>query len=173
MKDELRSFDPKKPSSGNVPVRIMKDSENVIVPYLTDCINVAISNCCFPNELRVADVSPCYKKGIKTERPNYRPISVLPAISKILERLIGSQINHFLEHKWSNLLTASRKGHSTQDTLLRVIESWCKCLDALGTVGTVLMDLSKAYDCILHGLLIANWRLMVLVGIASNLYVVI
>ena len=72
-------------SSGKVPVRIIKDSKNIIVPYLTDCINAAINNCCFPNELKIADVSPCCKKGIKTERPNYRPISVLPAISKYLK----------------------------------------------------------------------------------------
>ena len=51
---------------------------------------------------------------------------------------------------------AFRKGHSTQDALLRVIESWRKCLDASGIVGTILMDLSKAYDCILHDLLIAK-----------------
>ena len=145
--DPFSSFAP--PPSKNLLKRLW-------VPYLTDCINAAINNCCFPNELKVADVSPCYKKSLKTEKSNYRPMSVLPAISKIFERLVGSQINQFLDNKWSNLLTAVRKGHSTQDALLRVIESWCKCFDATGIIGTVLMDLSKAYDCIVHDLLIAK-----------------
>ena len=70
--------------------------------------------------------------------------------------MIGSQINVFVENKLSNLLSAFRKGYSTQDALLRVIESWRKCLDASGIIGTVLMDLSKAYDCIMHDLLIAK-----------------
>ena len=70
--------------------------------------------------------------------------------------MIGSQINQFLENKWSNLFTAFIEGHSTQDAILRVIESWHKCLDAFCIVGTVLVDLSKAYDCILHDLLIAK-----------------
>ena len=61
-----------------------------------------------------------------------------------------------MEKKLSNLLSAFRKGFSKQDALLRVIESWRKCLDASGIVGTVLMDLSKAYDCIPHDLLIAK-----------------
>ena len=156
VKDELEALDPKKSNSGNIPIKIIKDSKNIVVPYLTDVINAAINNCCFPNELKVADVSPCYKKGMKTEKSNYRPISALPAISKIFERLIASQINRFLNNKWSSLLTAFRKGHSAQGALLRVIESWRKCLDASGIVGTVLMDLSKAYDFIVHDLLIAK-----------------
>ena len=81
---------------------------------------------------------------------------VLPPISNIVERLIGSQINVFVENKLSNLLSAFRKGYSTQDALLRVIESWRKCVDASGIIGTVLMDLSKAYDCIKHDPLIAK-----------------
>ena len=91
VKDELEALDPKNSNSGNIPIKSIKDSKNIVVPYLTDCINAAINNCRPPNELKVADVSPCYKKGMKTEKSNYRPISVLPpAISKIFERLIGS-----------------------------------------------------------------------------------
>ena len=91
---------------------------------------------------------------LQTDRSNYRPISLLLPILKIFERLIGSQLNGFLENKLSNLFSAFRKGYSTQDALLRVIESWRKCLDASGIVGIMLMDLLKAYDCIRHDLLI-------------------
>ena len=61
---------------------------------------------------------------MKTKKLNYRPIIGLPEISKIYEILIGSQINHFLEKKWSNLIAAFKQGHSMQDTFLIGIESW-------------------------------------------------
>ena len=78
-------------------------------------------NCCFLIEHKVAEASPSSKKGIKIENSNYRLISILPAISKRFNRLIGSQKNHILYNKWSNLLVALRRGHCTQDALLRVI----------------------------------------------------
>ena len=106
--------------------------------------------------MKVADVSVGYKKGVQTDRSNYRPISVLSPVSKIFERLIGLQLNGFLENKLSHVLSAFRKGYSTQDALLRVIESWRKCLDASGIVNTILMELSKVDDCIRHDLLIAK-----------------
>ena len=62
----------------------------------------------------------------------------------------------FLDNKFSNLLTAFREGYSTQHSLIRVIEKWRKCLDSAAIVGTILMDLSKAFDCLPHDLLIAK-----------------
>ena len=56
----------------------------------------------------------------------------------------------------SSLLSGFREGYSTQHSLVRVIEAWRRCLDSSGIVGTILMDLSKAYDCIPHELLIAK-----------------
>ena len=55
---------------------------------MTDCVNSAIGNCNFPNDLKVADVSACYKRGVQTDRSSYKLVSVLPPISKIFERLI-------------------------------------------------------------------------------------
>ena len=56
----------------------------------------------------------------------------------------------------SNLLSGFRKDYSTQHALFRIIETWKQCLDSGGVVGTIIMDLSKAYDCIPHDLLIAK-----------------
>ena len=108
--EQIEAIDPSKPNSGNIPVKILQNSKDILIPYLTDCINAAINNCNFPNDLKVADVSAGYKRGVQTDRSNYRPISVLPPISKIVERLIGSQINFFFENKLSNLLSAFIKG---------------------------------------------------------------
>ena len=62
----------------------------------------------------------------------------------------------FFDNKFSNLLSAFRKGCSTQLSLIRVIEKWRKCLDSYGKVGAILMDLSKAFACLLNDLLIAK-----------------
>ena len=121
--DQIDAIDPSKSNNGNVPVDILQNSKDILIPYLTDCINAALNNCKFPNDLKVADVSAGYKRGVQTDRSKYKPISVLPPISKIFERLIGSQINAFVENKLSTLLSAFRKGYSAQDALLRVIEA--------------------------------------------------
>ena len=90
------------------------------------------------------------------DKVNYRPISILPAISKIFERVLFNQLNDFIEPKFSKILCGFRKGHSTQHALLRLLKRWQACLDNNEIVGTVLMDLSKAYDCLNHELLIAK-----------------
>ena len=66
-------------------------------------------------------------------------------------------MDYFFDKKWSALLTPFRKDNSTQDALLRATEFWRKCLDASGIAGTVEMDLSNAYDCIVHDLLIVKF----------------
>ena len=88
---------------------------------------------------------------------NYRPISLLPVISKVFEKIIYNQLNDFMKNKLSMYLCGFRKDYSTQHTLINMITKWQKCLDKKGgVVGTLLMDLSKAYDCIPHDLLIAK-----------------
>ena len=80
-------------------------------------------------------------KGGSLMKENYRPISILPTISKLFERIIARQINKFVSNKLSSLLCGFRKRYSTQYALLRLIEKWRKCLD---------------YDCISHDLFIAK-----------------
>ena len=131
-------------------------AKEILCQYLTDCINTAVQNCSFPDELKKADVSSIFKQDDPSWKGNYRPISVLSAMSKVYERLIGVQMDSHFATILSHLLSGFRKGYSTQYTLFRAIESWKRCLDTKGIVGTILMDLSKAYDCIHHGLLIAK-----------------
>ena len=87
---------------------------------------------------------------------NYRPISILSALSKIFERIIGEQINKFMAGMLFQLLSGLRQGYSTQHDLFRVVEKRKKHLDMIGIVGTIPMDLLEAYDCIPHDLLIAK-----------------
>ena len=103
----------------------------------------------------MADVIPIFKKDDPFEKANYRPISLLPSLSKVYEILIYQQLNAFLENKLS-LLCGFRSRYSTQHALLNLINKWHSCLDNSGVVGTTLMDLSKAFDCLPHELALAK-----------------
>ena len=137
---------------------MLKATREIVCPYLTDCINSAIYDCKFPNELKEADLSPLFKNDDPNYKGNYRPISLLPAASKVFERILKDQICPYFQDKLSEILCGFREGYSTQHALIRLIEKWRKCLDASGIVGTILMDLSKAYDCLPHDLLIAKLK---------------
>ncbi len=119
-------------------------------------MNNAISNNTFPEILKLADVSPIFKMGESSSKGNYRPISVLSSLFKLYERVQSQQIVPFMTPKFFNLLCAFRENHSSQRALLRLVEQCPKILDKKGIVGMVLMDLSKAFDCLPHDLLIAK-----------------
>ena len=115
-----------------------------------------IENCTFPESLKKADLLPIFKTGETTVKKNFRPISVLLAMSKVFERLISKQITAIIYPKLSKLLCGFREGYSSQDALFRAIEQCRKTLASQAKVGIVLTDLSKAYDCIPHDLLLAK-----------------
>ena len=96
-----------------------------------------------------------FQKENSNYKATYRPISLLPIISKIFERVLFEQIEKFAEKILSPKLCGFRKGHSTKDALLNLLKNWQKSLYQFGVIRTVL-DLSKAYDCLTHDLLIAK-----------------
>ena len=81
---------------------------------------------------------------------------MLPTISKVFEKLLCNQFNTFIEKKLSPSLCGFRKGYSTQHALLDMLNKWQSALNDKGKVGAILMDLSKAFDCLPHNLLIAK-----------------
>ena len=114
---------------GSIPANILKLSLESYLPKLTKIINDCFQNSSFPDELKLAEVIPIYKRGDNLLKGNYRPVSILSHISKIFERLAFNQINNYFESKISILLTCVRKNHGTQNTLLKMIELWKKALD--------------------------------------------
>ena len=110
----------------------------------------------FHNELKEADIVPVHKKKSKFSKENYRPISILPNISKVYERCLYDQISNFFEDVFSKYQCGFRKGYSAQHCLLVMIEKWKKIVDYGGVFGALLTDLSKAFDCIPHDLIIAK-----------------
>ena len=152
----IMQLDNKKKTSGNIPTNLLKASSSICGPIITRCINSAFKNSEFPSQLKLADIVPIHKKAETTIKSNYRPISLLPTVSKLFEKIMFSQINTFFQDKFSPILCGFRQGHSTQHALFNLLQSWQESLDKGEIVGTLLMDLSKAYDCIPHDLLIAK-----------------
>ena len=88
-------------SSGNIPYSLLKATREIVCPYLTDCIDSAIYDCKFPNEVKDADLSPLFKTDDSTFKGNFRPISALPAVSKICGRILKEQICSYFYDKLS------------------------------------------------------------------------
>ena len=157
IKDEIASLKTNKATGpDNIPAKILKTAIDEIYNLLTYLFNVTVATCTFPSEMKQADITPIFKKDNSTKKKNYRPISVLPSTSKIFERIMYKQIYNHMKSILSPLLCGFREGYSTQHALLRLVEDLKAALDEKLIAGTVMMDLSKAFDCLPHDLLIAK-----------------
>jgi hypothetical protein len=110
----------------------------------------------YPDLAKKAVVSPLYKKSDQLDKANYRPLSILTSTSKIIESVICEQINNYICKFLSKDLAAYRKHYSCNNVLINCIETWRSALDRNEKVGCLLIDLSKAFDSLPHGLLIAK-----------------
>ena len=127
IRKEISKLDGSKATPvGDIPAEMLKSTTDVHVSLLTKIINSSIRNGCFPDELKAAEVTPIFKKNDDLDKENYRPVSVLPHVSKIIERVMYIQIENFMEGKLSKLLTCFRKSHSTQHCLVNMLEKWKK-----------------------------------------------
>ena len=89
-------------------------------------------------------------------KENYKPVSILPNLSKIFEKLMFKEISQFFDKIFSKYQCGFRKGFSTQQRLLAMLEKWKRSIDNGKSFGVLLTDLSKAFDCLDHELLIAK-----------------
>jgi hypothetical protein len=146
----------KSAGSDNIPAKLIKDAKDVVAPFLTIIFNASLKSGIFPDDFKIARVSPIYKSGNKKERGNYRPISVLSIIAKIFEKLVYSQLNKFLTENsiLSPCQSGFRKGHSTTTALLENTDSWLLNMDSGLVNGVLFLDLCKAFDTVNHEILI-------------------
>ena len=155
---ELNNLDrTKNETFGDIPFKCLKSSSNEIALHLLHIWNhQIIDQNIFQSLLKLADVTPVFKKGDPTSVKNYRPVSVLPNVSKFFERIMLKQILEQMNKYLSHNLCVYRKGFNTQTDLTMLIEKWEKILDDNGYAGAALMDLSNAFYTINHNLLIAK-----------------
>lgn len=135
---------------------LLKKCSHLISKPLSHICNNMLKTGTFPERLKLSIVKPMYKKGAKEKMENYRPISLLSTFSKILEKCIYSRlVNHF-EHL--NILTDSqfgfRKGRSTNHATKNLTSIILDTLNVKSNVLGIFCDLSKAFDCVNHNILV-------------------
>ena len=149
---------PSKTSSGvdGISTNLLKDIKYLISKPLMLIINQCLETGIFPSKLKIAKVIPILKRSDETIFDNYRPISILPSISKVCERIIFNQIHNYFHV--NNLDFCSqygfRKEHCTELAVLELIDRITQHLDKGTTPINVYLDLSKAFDTLDHNILL-------------------
>ena len=144
----------KSSTNGSIPATVLKQYVDVYPSFLPNAINCAITI----KKLEKLEVIPLHKKENLLKKENYRPVSLLPHVSKVFERIIYKQINIYMQDKLSKYITRFRKSHGTQHSLMTMLEKWKSALDKGENICVLFMDLSKAFDTINHDLLLAKLK---------------
>ena len=136
--------------SDDIDITFLKLSKSYIAPSITQLINLSLSKGIFPDDCKYAKVFPLYKKGDANCIRNFRPISILPAISKLIEKAVHKQLYDYLV-KYNILNKAQfgfRPGHSTSSALACLTDDWLRSIDDGFIVGALFIDLRRAFDTV-------------------------
>ena len=150
--------DNKAPGIDKIPIRVIKDCLPVISPWITSIINNSLANNIFPNTWKIAEVTPILKEGDHELANNNRPISLLPVLSKVCERVALHQLTSYLttNHRLSVHQSGNKTWHSTETSLIHSTDSILKAIDQKKVTAVILLDMSKAFDSINHNILLAK-----------------
>ena len=151
VKSEILNLNITKSSTkGFIPATILKQYVDIYLPFSTNAINKTFFDNYFQKELKKAEIIPVHKKDNPLKKENYRPVSLSPHVSKILERLIYKQINGYMCDKLSKYMTGFRKclENGAKHSLLIMLEKWKGALDKGENVCTIFVDRSKVFDYI-------------------------
>ena len=151
----------------NINAKLIKDAIHTITPSITQLVNLSYETKTFPDIMKKAIVRPLFKKEDKEKPENYRPVSILPIVSKVFERSATNQLMNYLEeqNKLTNTQHAYRRSHSTVTCLADLVDEIRRRRDRNETVGVIGMDLSKAFDSINHNIL---QQKLIEIGIGPN-----
>ena len=139
-----------------IPCKLLKMAASIVAPSLTGIFEKSIHTGIFPTEWKLARVTPVFKKGIKSDLNNYRPISVIPVVSKVFEKIIYDQLYEYLNDNklLSDCQSGFRSLHSTLTALLEATNSWSVNIDNGLLNGVVFIDPKKAFDTIDHEIIV-------------------
>ena len=165
----IKELNPNK--SSDISPRILKLYRGIISPNLAILLNNCVNSGIFPDKLKIARVIPLFKSGDKSDIANYRPISLLPVISKIFEKLVHKRLVSFLD-KHQVIYRKQfgfRKRHSTQHALHSAVTQILHGLNNNEAVYGIYLDFSKAFDTIQHDILLEKLEHYGIRGIMFNL----
>ncbi len=153
----LRSINTNKPAGhDDIHPVFLKLSALYIYQPLTHIFNTCLLSTEIPYQWKLANVTPVFKKGDENDPNNHRPISVLPAIGKLFEKALHHQIYAFLER--NQLLFKNqcgyRSGYSTEDAIIKLTQDLSTALNNNEHSAVVFLDLTKAFDCVQHDILL-------------------
>ena len=156
----INDFDVKKAQGyDRMRMKLLQKSAAYIASDIAKMINDSMTKCVFPDSLKFA-VSSLFKKKDtlnNLNKVNYSPVSIFVALSKIYEKAVGVQLTGYFNSIFSILHSAFQKGYSCQSALLNMIEKFKSVLDKDEFVACIGMDISKAFGCLPHCLVI--WKL--------------
>ena len=138
---------------------------------MTTTVNQSLTTGIFPDNLKLAKVIPLFKKGDPTSINNYRPISLLPALSNIFEHVIYNQINNYftLNNLYYEGQYGFRSKHSTELAALDIIDTITSRMEKGNIPITIYLDLSEAFDTLNHTILLDKLKFYGIQGSSLNL----
>ncbi len=157
----VKEFPNKQCELDPLPMSMLKECLPTVLPHITKIVNLSLRLGDLPDNLKMAIIRPLLKKlGLETELKNYRPVSNLSFLSKLIEKIVAKQfVDHLIRHKLMDpLQSAYKKYHSTETALVKVQNDILIDIDNKNVSLLVLLDLSAAFDTIDHDTLIGRLR---------------
>ena len=157
IRGQLKSLNPRKAvGMDEIASRFLHDGSESLVSPIKHIINLSITTEMVPADFKDAKVVPVFKKGSKLDVSNYRPVSVLNVLSKVLERAVHTQLDEYLKKRGIlfDYQSGFRSGYSTDSCLIGLTDYVRSEMGKGNLVGMVLIDLQKAFDTVDHSILI-------------------
>ena len=156
----------KSPGIDEIDINVVQETYEIIKPFLLHVFDLSLKQGIFPNDMKIAKVTPIFKTGEKDDPGNYRPISVLPCFSKILEKIMYNRLYDYLT-QYEILYKKQfgfQKKHSTEHALLELVNEISDSFENNKFTIGVFIDLSKAFDTVDHSILLSKLERYGIIG---------
>ena len=144
-----------------IPPKTLKLSASIVAPSLTYIFNLSLTTGIYIDDWKRARVTPIFKSGDRKQCANYRPISILPAVSKVFEKEVFRQVYGYLTENCmlSKFQSGFHPKHSTVTALIQMCDAWLENMDNGKLNGVIFLDIKKAFDSINHGILLTKMKI--------------
>ena len=163
----LKGLDVNKGSGpDDIPLKVLRECADELAPSLTTLFNLSMSTCTLPEVWKYSNVVPIHKKGKKCKVDNYRPISLLNSVSKVMERLVCNHIYPVVSPQINSAQHGFMKHRFTTTQLIDTYSDISRNLDSGSQTDIIFLDFAKAFDSVPHDLIVHKIKTF---GFGSNL----